>query len=107
MPMVQLNEQILFDEQPPAGLSAAERAYWERIRGRLVREMQAYREANDVGDEEWELRLTMARRALSGPMPPGNLADPEQAERELLRHRMEDVPGLSEDEYTVRHRKDP
>jgi hypothetical protein len=61
--------------------------------------MQAYRAANHVSDQEWELRLALARGALSGPMPPGNPADPEQAEKDALRHRFEDVPYLSEDEY--------
>lgn len=100
MPTAQLHEQILLDEQPPAGLSAAERAYWERIRERLVRGMLAYREANYVSDEEWELRLASARGALSGPMPPGSPANPEKAEREALQHRIEDVPDLPEEEYT-------
>lgn len=100
MSPMQLEEQdLLLDEQPPAGLSAAEFAYWERIRERLVRGMLAYRAANYVSDREWELRLSMARSVLSGPMPPGDPADPEQAEKNALRHRFEDVPYLSEDEY--------
>jgi hypothetical protein len=98
---MQLEEQdLLLDEQPPAGLSPAELAYWERIRERLVRGMLAYRAANYVSDDEWELRLTMARDALAGPMPPGNPADPEQAEAELLQISTADVPDLSEQDYT-------
>ena len=101
MSPMQLEEQdLLLDEQPPAGLSPAELAYWERIRERLVRGMTAYRAANYVSDDEWELRLTMARDALAGPMPPGNPADPEQAEKDALRHRFDDVPYLSEEDYT-------
>lgn len=100
MSPMQLEEQdLLLDEEPPAGLSAAELAYWHRLRERIVRGMLAYRAVNYVSDEEWELRLAIARRVLSGPMPPGNPADPEQAEKDALRHRFEDVPYLSEDEY--------
>ncbi|HEY0036862.1 MAG TPA: hypothetical protein VGB66_09255 [Longimicrobium sp.] len=101
MSPMQLEEQdLLLDEQPPAGLSPAELAYWHRLRERIVRGMLAYRAANYVSDREWELRLTMARDALSGPMPSGNPADPEQAEKDALRYRFQDVPYLSEDEYT-------
>ena len=101
MSPVHLEEQdLLLDEQPPAGLSPAELAYWHRLRERIVRGMLAYRAANYVSDHEWELRLAIARSVLSGPMPPGNPADPEQAEKDALRHRFEDVPYLSEDEYT-------
>ncbi|WP_331876037.1 hypothetical protein [Longimicrobium sp.] len=92
-------QDLLLDEQPPAGLSPAELAYWHRLRERIVRGMLAYRAANYVSDSEWELRLAMARSALSVPMPLGNPADPEQAEKDALRHRFEDVPDLSEDEY--------
>jgi hypothetical protein len=91
---------LLLDEQPPAGLSPAELAYWERIRERLVRGMLAYRASNHVSDEEWELRLAVARDALSGSMPPGNPADPERAEAELLQISVGDVPDLSERDYT-------
>ncbi len=91
-PMQMEELDLLLDEQPPAGLSPAELAYWERIRERLVRGMLAYREANYVSDYEWEIRLTIARSVLAGPMPPGNPADPEQAEKDALRHRIEDVP---------------
>jgi hypothetical protein len=95
---MQLEEQdLLLDEQPPAGLSPAELAYWHRLRERIVRGMLAYRAANHVSDDEWELRLTMARDALSGPMLPGNS---EQAEAELLQIPIADVPDLSEEDYT-------
>ena len=88
MSPMQLEEQdLLLDEEPPAGLSPAELAYWERIRERLVRGMQAYRAANYVSDKEWQLRLSMARSALSVPMPAGSPADPGQAEMDALRHR--------------------
>ena len=101
MSPMQLEEQdLLLDEEPPAGLSAVELAYWYRLRERIVRAMQAYRAANYVSEKEWVLRLTLARSALSGPMPPGNPADPEQAERDALRHRIDGVPYLAEDEYT-------
>jgi hypothetical protein len=98
---MQLEEQdLLLDEQPPAGLSPAELLYWHRLRERIVRGMLAYRAANYVSDDEWELRLTIARSVLSGPMPPGSPADPEQAEKDALRHHFEDVPDLSEQDYT-------
>jgi hypothetical protein len=95
-------QDVLLDEEPPAGLSPAELAYWHRLRDRIARGMRAYRAANYVSDYEWELRLAIARSVLSGPMPPGNPADPEQSEKDALRHRFEDVPDLSEDEY-ARH----
>jgi hypothetical protein len=98
---MQLEEQdLLLDEQPPAGLSPAELGYWHRLRERIVRGMLAYRAANYVSDDEWELRLAMARDALSGRMPPGNPADPEQAEAELLQIPIADVPDLLEQDYT-------
>lgn len=99
-PMQMEEQDLLLDQQPPAGLSPAELAYWERIRERLVRGMQAYRAANYVSDDEWELRLAVARDALSGPMPPGNPADPERMEAELLRCPFEDVPDLTNYDYT-------
>jgi hypothetical protein len=98
---MQLGEQhLLLEEQPPAGLSPAELAYWHRLRERIVRGMLAYRAANYVSDHEWELRLTFARDALSAPMPAGNPADPERAEAELLRCPLGYVPDLSEQDYT-------
>ncbi len=99
-PMQMEEQDLLRDEQPPAGLSPAELAYWKRIRERLVRGMQAYRAANYVSDHEWQRRLTFARDALSAPMPAGTPADPERAEAELLRCLLEYVPDLSERDYT-------
>jgi hypothetical protein len=98
---MQMEEQdLLLDEQPPAGLSPAELAYWHRLRERIIRGMLAYRAANYVSDEEWERRLTFARDALSAPMPAGNPAEPERAEAELLRCPLGYVPDLSEQDYT-------
>jgi len=99
-PMQMEEQDLLLDEQPPAGLSPAELAYWHRLRERIVRGMLAYRAANYVSDEEWERRFTFARDALSAPMPAGNPADPERAEAELLRCPLEYVPDLSERDYT-------
>jgi hypothetical protein len=98
---MQLEDQdLLLDEQPPAGLSPTELAYWHRLRERIARGMLAYRAANYVSDEEWERRLTFARDSLSAPMPAGPPADPERAEAELLRCPLEYVPDLSEQDYT-------
>lgn len=99
-PMQMEEQDLLLDEQPPAGLSPAELAYWERIRERLVRGMQAYRAANYVSEQEWELRLTFARDALSAPMPAGIPYDLERAEGELLHCPLVYVPDLSEQDYT-------